>query len=63
MNEPIKKAEEAIREQEELDVTVQKSAKMVADYYKTLTNNGLSEISAMSLTAMWMMITFNQGEK
>lgn len=50
----VNQAESAIREQEEIDTNIQQSAKMVADFHNTLTDNGLSEMVATGLTAAWM---------
>lgn len=51
---PINQAEQAIRDQEEIDANIQQSAKMVADFHNTLTANGLSEMAAIGLTTVWM---------
>lgn len=51
---PINEAEQAIRDQEQIDVNIQQSAKMVADFHNTLTDNGLSEMAAIGLTTVWM---------
>lgn len=54
MNEPIKQAEQAIRDQEEIDVGVQQMAKMHADYFNTLRDNGVNEMISAMLTSVWI---------
>ena len=53
-HEYLKSAEKAVRDQEQIDVNIQQSAKMVADFHNTLTDNGLSEMAATGLTTVWM---------
>lgn len=62
MNEPIKQAEQAIREQEEIDVGVQQMAKMHADYFNILRDNGLNEMTSTILTGVWLTAITNQSK-
>ncbi|MGX7195182.1 hypothetical protein [Enterococcus olivae] len=62
MNEPIKQAEQAIRDQEEIDVGVQQMAKMHADYFNTLRDNGLNEMTSTILTGVWLTAITNQSK-
>lgn len=55
----VQQAEESIRDREEQSVAVQTVADITADYWNTLIDRGVNEMSATILTTVWLSLTFD----